>query len=379
MSTGTSASNQVSIRSTMPDREAWGEGIVEPQPSPDLERQFRRRVGFVPRMVPYLSPHPWVPRAVLFLVAPRLEALDEDLCMQICFVVARDNACRYCYGSLRTFLRVAGYSESELDRLEDELYLRGQQGPERDALTFALQISKGRLQHEETVAALRDGGYGPTALREMAGSALLDTLTTRVATMLAVPIDVDLEARTAPWYFDVLQPLLRPLLAGWQRLGAASDPPLAPEAVEGPLAPWLVRLSGTHVGRLLHDLTNEWLHHHPALSLRTKLLILAVVGRALSQDELNDRVRDLLSERGGLSREAVEAAVTHLRGDALSDRAAGLLRLARESVRYEPQRLQPLVREHTANLSRAETIDAVATIGLSNALARLCMLDSLDP
>lgn len=377
MSTDAAPSNEGAISSPIPDREEWSESIVEPQPSADLERVFRRRVGFVPRMVPYLSPHPWVYRAVLFLVAPRLRALDEDLCMQVCFVVARENACRYCYGSLRTFLRVAGYSESELDRLEDELYLQGKQGPERNALTFALRISKGRLQHRETVTLLRDAGYSTTAIREMAGSALLDTLSTCVATMLAVPIDVDLEAKTASWYFDLLQPIVRPLLAGWQNLGASSDPPLSPEAVEGPFAPWLARLSGTHVGRLLHDLTDHWLENHPALSLRTKLLILAVVARALSQDNLTDRVRRLLSERCGLSHDAVETAVTHFRGDALSDRDAGLLRLARESVRYEPQRLQSLVPEHVANLSRAETIDAVATIGLSNALARLCTLEAL--
>jgi hypothetical protein len=33
----------------------------------------------------------------------------------------------------------------------------------------------------------------------------------------------------------------------------------------------------------------------------------------------------------------------------------------------------------TENLSRVETIDAVAAIGLSNAFARLSTLDPLDP
>lgn len=363
----------------MPDVGEWAEAVVEPRSSAEHERRFRRRVGFVPQIVPYLHPHPWVHRAVLFLVAPRLRALDRDLCMQICFVVARDNACRYCYGSLRTFLRVAGYSASELDRLEDELYLRGHAGAERHALTFALHLSKGRLQHEEIIEDLRDAGYSSTAIREIAGSALLDTITTRLATMLAVPIDVELERRTAPWYFNFLRPIVNTVLSGWQRLGSSSEPPLAPDDAEGPFAGMLARLGDTYVGRVINDLTNRWLQVNHALPLRTKLLILGVVGRALSRDDLHVRVSELLSKRCGLSNETVEAAVGHLRGDALSDEETALLQLARESVRYEPQRLQPTVREYVENLSRAETIDAVATIGLSNALARLCTLDPLDP
>lgn len=363
----------------MPDRGEWAEEIVEPRSSSDMERLFRRRVGFVPQLVSYINPHPWVHRAVLFLVDPRLQVLDEDLCMQICFVVARDHACRYCYGSLRAFLRVAGYSESELDRLEDELYLRGSRGAEREALRLALNISKGRLQHDDAVDALRETGYGDMAIREIAGSALLDTITTRVATMLAVPIDVRLEEATAPWYFDLLQPIAQTVLAGWQRLGTSSEPPLSAEDTEGAFAPWLLRLRGTNVGRVLHDLTNRWLRTEYALPLRTKLLILAVVARALSQEDLNDRVSELLTSECGLSTKTIEAAVKHLRDDAISDQEVRLLQLARASVRYDPQRLQPTVRKQAQDLSRDETIDAVATLGLSNALARLCTLDPLDP
>lgn len=379
MATPTAADSEAfSSSPAMPRLSEWPGELVEPRSCPDVERLFRRRVGFVPRMAPYICPHPWVYRAVLFLVDPQLQALDEDLFMQVCFVVARDHACRYCYGSLRAFLRVAGYSESELDRLEDQLYLRGRQDPERAVSELAISISEGRTRHTSAVSALKEAGYSKVAIREIAGSALLDTITTRTATLLAAPIDTRLEEVTTPWYFDLLQPVLKALLSGWRRLGTSPISPLAPEEIEGPFASWLSRLQGTSIGRVLHNLVNQWIQGESALPVRAKLLVLAVVGRALSCEELGARVRELLVEETELAKGSVETAVEHLRGDAVSEREAKLLRLARASVRYDPHQLQPKVREYARDLSREEIIDAVSTLGVSNALARLCTLDSLD-
>jgi hypothetical protein len=106
--------------------------------------------------------------------------------------------------------------------------------------------------------------------------------------------------------------------------------------------------------------------------------VLAVVARGLHVQGLEERAQRLLSERCGVPARDFEAVVDHLRGDAISDREAALLRLARESIRYEAGRIQATVREHTRGLSRAETLDAVATLGLSNALARLSVLAPLD-
>jgi hypothetical protein len=212
----------------------------------------------------------------------------------------------------------------------------------------------------------------------VAGIAILATLINRVATMLAIPLNEDAESFTRQWFFDFLQPVLRVLLRGWQRVGAPSAPPLDAGAVAGPFAPWSGQLRGTCVGRVVHDVTTQWVGEESALSLRTKLFVLAVVARGLGARALEERAASLLAERCGVSEQDFEAAVTHLRGDALSDRGAALLRLARESIRYEAGRVQTTVREHTRDLSRMETIDAVATLGLSNALARLRALAPLD-
>lgn len=347
------------------------DAVVEPHPSPSLKRLFRRRTGLVPPVVSHVAPHAWAYRPFLFLMNPDLKALDADLSARICFVVARDNTCRFCYGRFRSFLRVAGYSSATLDRLEEELSLSGENGPKREALKFAVALSQGRLQQGASTDALRRAGYGDVAIREITGIAATATLINRVATMLAVPLNEAPAPLTGQWYFDVLQPVLRALLHGWQRFGAPRTPPLAAEEVKGPFAPWIEPLQGTCVGRLLHTIVTEWRQDNSALPLQTKLFVLAVVARGLHADKLEARARRLLATCCDVSERSFNAVVDHLRGEAVSDRAAALLQLARESIRYEAGRIQPLVRKHTQDLSRGETIDAVATLGLSNALARL--------
>ncbi len=373
-----SDADEPSPAAPMPDASDWPEAIVEPQTSPALERLFRRRTGLAPAVVPYVAPHPWAYRPFLFLMNPELEALDERLGTQICFVVARDNACRFCYGSFRSFLRIAGFSAAELEQLETELHRHGQDSAERAALEFAVEISQGRQDAGESIASLRAEGWPPRAVREIAGVAVASTFINRAATMLAIPLNEDLEALTNQWFFGALRPVLRPLLNGWQYLAGAGPSPLRPGEAEGPFAPWIERLRGTCVGRLFHELTDQWLREETALPVRTKLFVLAVVAHGLGHEDLEERATDLLKERCGMERSEVGTVVEHLQGDSINDREADLLKLARVSIRYEAERIQTTTQPHTRSLSRIETIDAVATLGLSNALARLRVLAPLD-
>lgn len=104
--------------------------------------------------------------------------------------------------------------------------------------------------------------------------------------------------------------------------------------------------------------------------------MLAVIAQGLSRSALADHARSRLLEEQGLSAETVDSAVKHLRGDELQRQEQALLPLARASIRYEPSHIQQSVQEHVQSLSRTETIAGIATIGLSNALARLDGLPS---
>jgi len=363
----------------MLDASDWDDPLVEPQQSTALSRTFRRRAGLVPNVVPYLAPHPWLYHPFLFLSAPTVQHIDADLVSAICFVVARDNACRFCFGTFWSFLRMAGYTKADLDRLEGEMYLGDRDEAEEVALRLAVRVSQGRLRARDGALAdeLKTHGLSAPEIREVVGAAVLGTLVNRASTMLAAPVNHRLEDMTASWYFDLIQPVLGPLLSGWQRL-SARVPPLEAERVTGPFAEWTGTLEGTSIGYLLQDITNQWIHHEYALSLRTKLLMLAVVARGLATGALEETAYQLLAQRTDISREEAEATVDHLGGTVRPDKEAALLQLARAAIRYEAGHIQRAARRHTHGLSRDETIDAVASIAFTNTLARLHVLHSLD-
>lgn len=378
ISSATSNAGDVSITSRLPETREWMTPLVDPRPSPVIKRLFRREVGLVPTVVPYICPHGWAYRPFLFLMRPDVREISEELCSQICFVVARDNACRFCYGSFYTFLRVAGYSESDLHRLERELYLNERNGAQHKALQFAVQISQGRLDTEPTINSLSKAGYTPAAIREIGGVALLTALVNRIGTMLAVPVNTSMEDFTSAWYFSAFRPVIRLLLHGWQKMDAGTPPPLDPADIDGPFAHSLSHLQNTCVGRVLSDITTQSLTEPSALPLRTKLLILTVIARAVGSHRIERRARTLLRSRFGIRERALDTAVRHLRGDALGDKTTALLRLARASTRYDAGHIQETVRNRVGGFSRPEIIDAVATFGLCNALVRLRALAPLD-
>lgn len=365
---------------SMPDTSSWDAPLVEPQPSTELSRKFRRRTGLVPTVVPYLAPHPWLYRPFLFLSAPTVHHIDTDLVSAICFVVARDNACRFCFGTFWAFLRMAGYTKSDLDRLEGDMYLGDRDRAEEGALRFAIRVSQGRLRSHQggSVEQLRDIGLAPPAIREVVGSAVLGTLVNRASTMLASPVNHRLEDMTSRWYFDLIQPIVSPLLHGWQQLSSHRTSVLAPEDVSGPFGEWTGTLVGTSIGSLLQDLTQKWLRPDGALALRPKLLMLAVVARGLHVTFLEKRAYTLLAERTSTPRAEAKALVDHLGDGQGSSAESSLLQLARAAIRYEAGHIQRATRRHTQDLSRDETIDAVASVALTNALARLRVLQPLS-
>lgn len=374
-----SETGDVAITSRLPDTDEWTDPLVEPRPSPVIQRLFRQQAGVVPTVVPYICPHGWAYRPFLFLMRPDVREISKDLCSQICFVVARDNACRFCYGSFYTFLRVAGYSEDDLHRLERELYLNERNGAQHEALQFAVQISQGRLETKTAIESLTESGYTPAAIREIAGVALMTALVNRIGTMLAVPVNTNAEYLTSAWYFDVLRPVVQTLLNGWQQLGTSHPPPLDAAQVQGPFAPWISHLQNTCVGRVLHDIASRSLTTSSTLSVRTKLLILTVIARGVGCPRIERRTRDLLRDQFSMSEDVLETAVSHLRGDAVETKTTALLRLARASTRYDAGHIQHTVQKHIDGLSRAEIVDAIATFGLCNALVRLRALAPLDP
>jgi alkylhydroperoxidase family enzyme len=349
--------------------------LVEPQSDPDVEQAFRRRVGMVSGAVPYVVPHPWLYRPFLFLSDPALAALNRDFASSISFIIARDNSCRFCYSTFRTLLRLSNYSPSDLEDLENHFSAQDFDEAEEWGLRFAVRIS--RCEHvQPALDQLRALGYSGTAIREMAGISVLNLAANRIGTTLSIPVGT-FEGMADAWYLQpwrtVVAPLVR-LIEGGQD-GGASPSAGAPA---GPMARWVGTLRGTPAGSILASLTRQWLSPDRPLSVRAKRLMLAVVARGTAAHELEAHLRAKLQDEHDLAPDALEDATDHFGGEAVGPETEPLLRFARASIRYDFGPIKRVAYECTDGLSRAETLEAVASISLANALARLEQLFVLE-
>ncbi|PSQ95240.1 MAG: hypothetical protein BRD55_12050 [Bacteroidetes bacterium SW_9_63_38] len=79
-----------------------------------------------------------------------------------------------------------------------------------------------------------------------------------------------------------------------------------------------------------------------------------------------------------LSADAFEAAVDHFGGPAGEEHVEPLLQFARASIRYDFGPIKRTARSCTEHLDRSGTLEAVASISIASALARLEQLFVLD-
>jgi alkylhydroperoxidase family enzyme len=358
-----------------PTEAEWGTPLVERRSAPEIEQRFRRRVGMVSGAVPYVAPHPWLYRSFLFLSDPMLARISTDYASALSFIIARDNSCRFCYSSFRTLLRLSNFSPSDLENLETHFSAQGFTRREEWGLRLAVRLSRcDRVS--EAIDRLLEDGYSATAVREIAGISVLNLTANRIGTMLSIPVDT-YEEMADRWYLrpwrSVALPLLR-LARGWRN----GQDVLQREDTQGPLADWVVSLRGTPVGTLMQTLVDQWLDEGCPLSLKTKLLMLGVVARGVAADHLEAHVQSVLEDRYAFDSTAVTTALDHLGGPEVNDRGEPLLQLARSSIRYDFGPIKRVARKCTQHLGRAATLEAIASVSLANALARLETLFPLD-
>jgi len=348
---------------------AWEESLVPPGPvPPDLGAWVRRARGTVSPWVARAAPAPWLVRAFIQMTSKPVAFIPPALCDLIGLVVSQDNSCRYCFGIQRTIMRVLGYSEEQLERLERDYHLADLSPAERAALDFARNVSRA---DPRVCAAERDvllaAGYTPAAVAEIAFVAAGIVFANRGATLLALPPE--------PLERFVERPLgrlIRPFLAWQMRSRPRAPEPLAGPN-DGPCAAVVATLDGSPAANVLRRVIDEaWAS--PILPRRTKALILAVVARALACARSEAEAAGMLAA-DGVDAGELERILATLASPQLDAREARLVPFARDSVRYDHTvPIQRRMREAAAGLTPAETVEAAGWMAIANAVCRLSVL-----
>ncbi|HZW75062.1 MAG TPA: hypothetical protein VFF43_16065, partial [Caldimonas sp.] len=108
----------------------------------------------------------------------------------------------------------------------------------------------------------------------------------------------------------------------------------------------------------------------PILTRRSKLLMLAVIARGLNCDACAGEIGEAL-QREGFDDAALHQILTHLDAPELDDVERLLVRFARETIWYEPARIQRRARALKEQLRELQLVEAIGVAALGNGLCRM--------
>lgn len=127
-------------------------------------------------------------------------------------VAAQEVSCRYCYGALRAAMKMLGYSESTISRIERDVRLAELEPREQAFVSLCRKLARSRPRpaaaDKEALLAL---GYSSQAVSEMAFLVAWGCFHTRVTVLIACPPERFFE-RLASGPVGFLVGLMEPLL-----------------------------------------------------------------------------------------------------------------------------------------------------------------------
>jgi alkylhydroperoxidase family enzyme len=342
----------------------WGPSLLPDEVDPELAAKLKRMFGgTMPNVFRKVGTVPWLVELWLALMRRRHSCVPIGLIDVATFVASQENSCRYCYGGQRATIRLLGFSEKQVQQIENRLELEQLSPLERAAVPYAAALT--RMLRPPTAAErepLLQAGLSPLQVAELTFLIALNCAATRVGTLAAVPPDLQYEELPEKWFMKLLGPVLRTMMKP-ETVKPAPIPP-------GPFAAVLAPLGDTVGARAMREAIDGLLADSP-LPRRTKLLVLLTIAQAMGSTAMRAECVLLLGEVG-LTAEQADEVSQHLASPVLDPLEAKLVPLARETIRYRPPApIQARVREATVGLPSRAIRDCLGAAAVGNALGRI--------
>jgi alkylhydroperoxidase family enzyme len=347
------------------------EPLVPETRDPVWEAEVRSVMGVVPGLVKRVAPSPWVRQTYLDAVRCPVMTLDESEIELAGLVTSQENACRYCYGVARVRMRMLGFSPERIDRIERNVQLVEADPKERELVRFCRNLARSKPRpSRQAREAMLAAGFGRLQTAELAFLVASVGYCNRVATLLAVPPELEFEAPAGQGF--------------WQRLSAfvpgkkpslkLALPDYPPPTFTGPYGNLVQSLEGSPAAAALEVALNGAFGSR-VLPRRSLCLVFAVVARTLECDICETGAAALLEEEEFLPAELSQVLAT-LGSPKLSEMEALLVPWARDTVWMpeQPARIQERTRPLLDALGPDLLIEAVGAAALANGCVRLAML-----
>lgn len=353
----------------------WSDPILPDRPDPAWEAEVKRRGGRVTQVDRRISPSPWVREAGFSIVNYRPSAMPERLYRICALVTAQENSCRYCYGANRAYMKILGYPESFISRLERDVQMAELEERDRACIDFYRNLARSSPRPPRQEGdRLIDMGYSPLAVTEMTFAVAICCFYNRLCTFIACPPEAGFE-RMADGVLGRLMGLAAPLIETLSRAGRRGSPEGPVEGIDltgSGFAPVVAPLANLPSYKVMHSML-QGAFASDVLPVATKALIFAVVARTLGCPMCEQEAMRLLAQEG-LGESEIETALSTLEWKGLAPQQSGLLSWARNTVYYETGTIQPLTRQLGAAIGDAALLEAIGVAALANATVRLGML-----
>ena len=343
--------------------------LLRPMPDPVWEREYAKRLGFVSTLGKYVTPVRWLMRADELMHSRVTPNVPVNLGALISLVVAMDSSCRHCYGAFRSMLKIMGYSEGVIRKLEESLAVNELARRDKVALEFARKVSRSAPRPSEAdLRGLKAAGYSPVEIAEIAYLAANNATGNRLATLLALPPD-PLEEVAFNWFKKLKRPFTQ---KDFLAMLAPVRIPDAPPAYTGPGAGVVEAFAGSPAGAALATVLSEaW--ESAITSKRVKALVFGVVARGLGCAACESEAARALRLEGWTDAE-IEHLMTYLSSRKLEPFELKVLRFARETVRYQTRHVQELAQNFAKGLEREVVLEIIGLVSYANGLSRMSIL-----
>src|SRR5258708_591605 len=335
------------------------------------EGEVKRGVGQVSEVDRRVAASPWVREVCLSMVAYRPVAMPQRLFNIGALVTAQENSCRYCYGANRAYMKILGYSESFISRIEQDATFAELDAKEHAFISFCRSLARSRPRPAKAdYEALVALGFAPLAVSEMAMLIALGCYYNRIGILIACPPEHAFERVANSFLGRLMGPVMRMVMS----MRPSTQPATLDAATlsGGPFGTVVAALAGLP-GATIFKTALDGAFASAVLPRSIKALMFAVVARTLGCRTSEFEARKLLAAED-FSDGEIESALVTLRSPRLSQRDARLLPWARDTVYYQTAVIQKQTSALATELGDAAMFEAIGVAALANAAVRLAML-----
>jgi uncharacterized peroxidase-related enzyme len=352
----------------------WSEPLAPETHDPAWEAEVRAMTGgFVPNSAIRVASSKWVREAYLDCVRIPIKSLARSEIELAGLVTSQENACRYCYGSARVRMKMIGFTDEMIDRIERNVQLVEAEPRERELVQFARNLARSKPRPaRQAREKMEEIGFSAQQTAELALVVAAVGFCNRVSTLLAMPpeLEMEKEGKRAKGIWNKLSawlPSKRPEFT-------FPPPDYPPPTFKGPYGSLVRALEGSPSAAVLEHMLNS-AFSSDVLPRRTLSLLFAVVAHTLQCQICEAGAAELLDVEGFSRRDLGEVLET-LASPRLTEMEALLIPWARDTVWMpeQPKHIQTRTRPLLDALGPQVLVEAVGGAALANGCVRLTML-----